>query len=169
MIPTEFIYIIGCTIILLIAPFLPSSILMLLDNIVIRILLIGLLIYMVRIGPTAAIVVFMTISVLFLERNRHKVKDALKKLDLMEIPAFADIHEAYKKTMPVDVPEFDAPILKEVDFMPHETCDSSHFEPVDVSINQKSVLSTIYPLAEKTDSLYEKMGFGHVDGVETVE
>ena len=169
MIPTELIYIAVSTVILLVAPFLPSSVFMLLDHIVIRIAVVCLLIYMVRVGPTAAIIVFMTISALFLERNRRKVGDALKKLDDMEVPKFAEVHEAYKKTMPVDVPEFSVPVPKEVDFIPHETCDSHQFEPVDVSINQKTVLSTIYPLDGRTDSLYEKMGFGHVDGVETVE
>ena len=56
----------------------------------------------------------------------------------------------------------------ETDFLPHETGENQDFEPVDVTINQKSVLSTIYPLDERTDELYEKMGFGHVDNVETM-
>jgi hypothetical protein len=162
MIPIELIYIGICAAILLASPFLPSSILMILDNIVVRVLMVCFLIYVVRIGPTAAIIALMTIAVLFLERNRRKVSHAITKLDAMEVPAFADVHEAYRKTMPVDVPAFDVPVAKEVDFMPHETCDTDAFEPVDVSINQKAVLSTIYPLDERTDNLYEKMGFGHI-------
>lgn len=165
MLPNELIYIIVCVIILLTAPYLPSSVLMLLDNIVVRILMIGLLVYMVRSGPTVSILVLMTIAALFLERNRRKVGEALKKLDAMEVPKFADVQEAYKKTMPVDVPEFSEPTHEETDFMPHETCDSDAFEPVDETINQKAVLSTIYPLDQKADNLYEKMGFGHVEGL----
>jgi len=138
---------------------------MLLDNIVVRILMIGLLVYMVRSGPTVSILVLMTIAALFLERNRRKVGEALKKLDAMEVPKFADVQEAYKKTMPVDVPEFSEPTHEETDFMPHETCDSDAFEPVDETINQKAVLSTIYPLDQKADRLYEKMGFGHIEGL----
>ena len=147
------------------SPFLPSSLLMVLDHIAVRVALLCFLIYTVRIGPTVAILSLMAMAILFLERNRRKVGDALKKLDAMEVPNFADLHEAYKKTMPVDVPDFDVPVPKEVDFMPHDTCDTDDFEPVDVSINRKEVLSTIYPLAERTDELYEKMGFGHVEGM----
>ena len=169
MIPTELMYIMGCTAILVASPFLPSSLLFLLDNIVIRILMVVLLVYVVRIGPTAAIIVFMTVSVLFLERNRRKVGDAIKKLDAMEVPKHADVKEAYKKTMPVDVPSFSVPDSVESDFLPHDTHISDEFEPVDTSINQKSVLSTIYPLNESVDELYEKMGFGHIDGVHTME
>ena len=168
MLPTELLCVIVGAIIIIIAPFLPCEGLFLLDNIIVRILLVALLVYSVRFGTTVGIITFMSIAILFLERNRRKVKEALTKLDHMEVPKFADVHEAYRKTMPVDVPEFDVPVPKEVDFMPHETCDTDFFEPVDVSINQKGVLSTIYPLDERTDSLYEKMGFGHVDHVETV-
>jgi hypothetical protein len=164
MLPTVMCVII-CGIIIVSAPFLPCNGLFLLDNIVVRIAMVGVLLYAIQFGTTVGILVLMTIAVLFLERNRRKVGEALKKLDAMEVPKFADVHEAYKKTMPVDVPAFDVPIPKEVDFMPHETCENDAFEPVDASINRKEVLSTIYPLAERTDSLYEKMGFGHVEGM----
>ena len=162
MVPSEIIYIILFTVILLIAPLLPTSLLLLLDNIVIRIAMVALLLYTVRFGSTVTIVAFITISALFLERNRRKVGEALKKLEAMEVPKHATVEEAYKKTMPVEVPEFSAPVDEEADFTPHETCTSGEFEPVDSTINQKAVLSTIYPLAERTDELYEKMGFGHV-------
>lgn len=162
MVPSEIIYIILFTVILLIAPLLPTSFLLLLDNIVIRIAMIALLLYTVRFGSTVTIVAFITISALFLERNRRKVGEALKKLEAMEVPKHATVEEAYKKTMPVEVPEFSAPVEEEADFTPHDSSTSGEFEPVDSTINQKAVLSTIYPLAERTDELYEKMGFGHV-------
>jgi hypothetical protein len=162
MVPTELIYIILCIVILLVAPLLPTSLLLVLDNIVIRIAMVALLLYTVRLGSTVTIIAFITISALFLERNRRKVGEALRKLDAMEVPKHADVEVAYEKTMPVDVAAFSAPVEEESDFIPHETCTSGEFEPVDSTINQKAVLSTIYPLAERTDELYEKMGFGHV-------
>jgi membrane protein implicated in regulation of membrane protease activity len=168
MYPTELVYIIICTILILLSSFLPTGILLLLDNIIVRIALVFLLLYVVRVGSTAAIIVFMTIAILYLERNRRKVEIARKKLDAMEVPKHASVKEAYKKTVPVEVPEFDMADGTETDFLPHETREDQGFEPVDVTINQKSVLSTIYPLDERTDELYEKMGFGHVDEVETV-
>jgi hypothetical protein len=166
MLSMERMYLIGCMIAIMTAPFVPASILFLLDHIVIRILIVCLLVYVVRFGPTVSIFVVMALAGLFLERNRRKVGEALDKLDAMEVPKFADIHEAYKKTMPVDVPAFDVPVPKEVDFMPHETCDTDAFEPVDVSINQKAVLRSIYPLEGSAGELYEQMGFGHVEGVQ---
>lgn len=168
MYPAELVYIIICTILILVSSFLPTELLLLLDNIIVRIALVFLLLYVVRVGSTAAIIVFMTVAILYLERNRRKVSIARKKLDAMEVPKYASVHEAYKKTVPVDVPEFDMAEPKEIDFLPHETGENQDFEPVDVTINQKSVLSTIYPLDERADELYEKMGFGHVDAVETL-
>ena len=152
MTPTELTYITVCGIIMVTSQFLPSSLLFLLDNIVVRILAVCLLIY-----------------VLFLERNRRKVGEALKKLDAMEVPKHADVSVAYEKTAPVDVPSFSIPESVESDFLPHDTHISDVFEPVDVSINQKAVLTTIYPLNELADELYEKMGFGHIEGVHTME
>ena len=169
MIPTEVICLILGTVILLVSPLLPTSLLLLLDNIVIRIAFVCLLLYLLRFGSTVPIIAFIAIAALFLERNRRKVGEALKKLDAMEVPKFADVDEAYEKTMPVDVPSFSTPISDDSDFLPQENAETNTFEPVDISINQKEVLSTIYPLDERTDELYEKMGFGHVDGVETME
>ena len=168
MYPTELVYIIICTILILMSSFLPTKLLLLLDNIIVRIALLCFLLYVIRVGSTATIIVFMTIAILYLERNRRKVANALKKLDAMEVPKYATVEEAYKKTAPVDVPAFDVATPEEIEFLPHDTHVLDSFEPVDVSINQKAVLSTIYPLAERTDELYEKMGFGHVDTVETV-
>ena len=69
MIPTELLYIIISIGILLVTPFLPCNCLMILDNIVIRILMVCLLIYVVQYGSTVTIIVFMAIAALFLERN----------------------------------------------------------------------------------------------------
>ena len=168
MYPIELVYFAVCTIIIILSSFLPTNLLLLLDNIIVRIAFIALLIHTMQVGPTAGIIVFMTIAILYLERNRRKVSNALKKLDDMEVPKYATVEEAYKKTAPVDVPAFDVATPEEIEFLPHDTHVLDSFEPVDVSINQKAVLSTIYPLAERTDELYEKMGFGHVDTVETV-
>lgn len=169
MYPTELIYFTVCTVIILASSFLPCELLFLLDNLIIRIALVLFLVYVIRIGSTASIIVFVTICVLFLERNRRKVKNALKKLDAMEVPKYADVNVAYDKTMPVEVPEFDTPITDENEYIPDETPATHEFEPVDISINQKTVLNTIYPLNEPVDELYEKMGFGHVDGVYTMQ
>jgi hypothetical protein len=78
-----------------------------------------------------------------------------------------------QQTVPVN--DFDKPDEEEFDYMPHETCKSGNFEPVAPSINEKAVLSTIYPLrksgpeaGDASTDLYEQLGFGHIKGVETV-
>jgi hypothetical protein len=161
--------IIVCIIIILGTPMIPTFFLLLLDQLLIRIgCLVALLYTTQRLGPTIGIIMFVTIASLYVERNRRKVGEALKKLDAMEVPKHASVTEAYKKTMPVDVPTFDDPGAKSIDFMPHNTRNSDEFEPIDVSINQKTVLRSIYPSDGQTE-LYERMGFGHVDGVETFQ
>jgi hypothetical protein len=133
------------------------------------------LLYLISIGPTAGIFGLMAIAALFLERNRRKVIVAAKKIDEMDInmPKQATVEEASKPQATVPVNKFDEPSEEETFFMPSDTCDTDNFEPVAPSINQKAVLSSIYPLGDPesgtgADELYEQLGFGHINGVETI-
>jgi hypothetical protein len=172
----EITYFIILAIIILITPILPANLLLLLDSILIRIGVVVLLLYLITIGPTAGILGLVAVGVLYLERNRHKIELAVKKLDAMDIsrPAQATVEEASKPQETVPVKPFDRPNNDEVDFLPdNEPCDITMFEPVAPSINQKSVLSSIYPLAGNesgsgSEQLYEKLGFGHIPDVETL-
>lgn len=159
-------------------PFLPSILLLQLDNILIRVALVLLLLYLIRLGPTAGILGLMAIALMFLERNRRKVAVAAKKIDLMDFdrPAQATVEEEGEPQKTVPVREFDKPQDEESDFFPKETCDSGNFEPVAPSINEKAVLSTIYPLNKSgpeagtgSNTLFEKLGFGHIPGVKMVD
>lgn len=173
----ELTYFIVLTVIILFSQFLPTKLLLLLDNIVIRILIVLLLLYLINLGPTAGILGLMAIAVMYLERNKRKVLVAAKKLDSMDWGESrpATVEEESKPQTTVPVNKFDTPEDEEFDYMPHDTCDSDNFEPVAPSINEKAVLSTIYPLnksgpeaGDGSDELYEKLGFGHIPGVETV-
>jgi hypothetical protein len=174
---TELTYFIVLTVIILFSQFLPTDLLLLLDNFLVRILVVILLLYLISLGPTAGILGLMAISIMYLERNKRKVVVATKKLDEMDWnrPQQATVEEASKPQTTVPVNEFDSPNEEESDFFPDETCDSGNFEPVAPSINEKAVLSTIYPLnkygpeaGDGSDQLFEKLGFGHIPGVETV-
>jgi hypothetical protein len=174
---TELTYFIVLTVIILFSQFLPTWLLLSLDNIIVRIAIVMLLLYLISIGPTAGILGLVAVSMIYLERNRRKVVVAAKKLDSMDWTRseFATVEEASKPQTTVPVNEFDKPDDFESDFLPHETCDSGNFEPVAPSINEKAVLSTVYPLpggrtesASASDDLYEQLGFGHIQGVETV-
>jgi len=175
---TELLYFVVFTVIILFSQFLPTGVLMILDNIVVRVGIVALLLYLISQGPTAGILGLLTISIMFLERNRRKVIVATKKIDLMDfdMPKQATVEEEGQPQTTVPVNEFDTPEDIETDFLPHETCNSGNFEPVAHTINQKAVLSTIYPFNKSgpesgtaSDKLFEALGFGHVQGVKTVD
>jgi hypothetical protein len=173
----ELSYFIVLTVIILFSQFLPTGLLLLLDNFIARIAIVLMLLYLISLGPTAGILGLIAVSVIYLERNRRKVVIAAKKIDMMDWsrPEQATVEEASKPQTTVPVNEFDKPEEEEFDYMPHDTCDSDNFEPVAPTINEKAVLSTIYPLNRNgpesgtaADQLYEDLGFGHIAGVETV-
>ena len=172
----EVTYFIVFAIIILLSPFFPTPLLLLLDSIVARIAAILLLLYLISMGPTVGIMGLMAFSLLYLERNRRKVKIAAKKIDLMDFSEHATVKQASTPQRTVPVNEFDTPVHTETSAIPQDdTCDITNFEPVAPTINEKAVLATIYPLnkgapesGSASDELFEKLGFGHVDGVETM-
>ena len=177
MFRNEIQYFVVLTILILLAPFLPSGLLILLDHFVVRLVMIAALLYCIHIGPTVAIFGLVAISALYLERNRRKVGLALEKLDAMEVPHApqATVEQASTPQKTVPVREFDIPAPTESVYVPEDdgSDQDSNFEPVAPSINQKAVLSTIYPLSSSSSGsgaqhLFEKMGLGHIDGVETL-
>lgn len=178
MYQTELIYFIVLTFVIVFSPFLPTNFLLLLDYMVVRIIMVILLLYLIRVGPMAGIIGLMTICLMYLERNRRKVAVAIKKLDAMDPkrPSQATVKEASQPQKTVPVNEFATPDSEETSYLPEDnTCDITNFEPVAPTINQKAVLSTIYPLSKNapeagtaSTQLYEELGFGHVPGVQTV-
>lgn len=164
--PTELIYFVICTFIILFSQFLPSEVLLPLDNFIVRIIIVIILLYLTGVGPTAGIMGLLAISSMYLERNRRKVIIATKKLDLMDFSRKnATVDEASRPQTTVPVNDFDTPNRKEVEYMPRKT--SINFEPILPSINEKAVLTSVYP-SKNPDKLYETLGFGHVKDLETV-
>jgi len=174
----EVTYFIVFAIIILLCPFFPTGLLLLLDNIVVRVSAILLLLYFMGIGPTVGIFALIAFSLLYLERNRRKVKIAAKKLDEMDFYSSrpATVQEASEPQKTVPVNEFDKPVPTETPNIPQDdTCDITNFEPVAPTINEKEVLASIYPLnrgqpesGSAADELFEQLGYGHVDGVRTM-
>ena len=95
--PTEFIYFVVLMGIVVSAPYLPTSLLLWLDHLVIRIAVIVVLLYTMNLGYSVGLFVFLAIAILFLERNRRKVEVALQALDAMEVPVHpqATVEEAH--------------------------------------------------------------------------
>lgn len=173
---SELTYFIVLSLIIILTPLLPTSLLLLLDSVIVRIGVVLLLLYLISMGPTAGIFGLMAVCVVYLERNRRKVSLAKQKLDKMDFtksrPATVEEASTPQKTVPVR--SFDQPDNNETEFLPdNEPCDITMFEPVAPSINEKTVLSTVYPLGNNesgsgSNDLYEKLGFGHINGVETM-
>jgi len=167
----EVSYFVVLAIVILLSQLAPSKLLLLLDNAIVRASIVLFLLYLVHIGPTAGIFGLMAICILYLERNRYKVALAVQKLDMMDtgFDKHATVQEAAEPQKSVPVQPFDHPNTDISDYLPHEGNESSGFEPVAPTINQKAVLSSIYPSgsASGSDTLFEKLGFGHLDGVET--
>lgn len=177
---SELPYFIVFAIIILITPFLPSSILLSFDLLIIRIAVVLLLLYLIRVGPTAGLFGLFAIGIIYLERNRRKALSAKSKLNMMDIntPPQMSVNEESipQKTVPV-VP-FSTPLSdNELPFLPSDDTGSDNFEPVGESINMKDILHTSYPssgyqpgagASNELDDLYENNGFGHLPGVETL-
>jgi hypothetical protein len=178
MFQTEIYYFVVLAVLILSTPFLPSRLLLLLDNLIVRLGMVILLLYFVNVGPTVGVFGLVAIAVLYLERNRRKVGVALKKLDQMDVhlPPQATIKEASTPQKTVPVASFDNPDHDLSSYIPDdESYDITNFEPVAPTINQKAVLTTVYPLASNQNGsaaasqhLYEKLGFGHLPNVETL-
>jgi len=173
----ELLYFVVLTVLILTSQFIPTAVLLVLDNIIIRVAIVIVLLYLISIGPTAGILGLVAVAVLYLERNRRKVVAAAKKLDSMDNsrPEQATVEEEAQPQKTVPVNEFDKPQDEETNYFPTETCKSGNFEPVAPTINEKAVLSTIYPLNKTgpeagvgSNKLFEELGFGHIRGVETV-
>jgi hypothetical protein len=175
MFRNEIHYFVILAVLTLSTPFLPSRLLYVLDNVLVRLLMIAALLYCIHIGPTVGIFGLIAISVLYLERNRRKVGQALEKLDAMEVPKApqATVEEASTPQKTVPVRQFDTAVPVESTYVPEEDMDDLNFEAVAPTINQKAVMSTIYPLSSNSSGsgsqhLFEKMGLGHLSNVETL-
>lgn len=176
---TELLSFVVFVVIILLSSFLPSNVLLLLDYLIVRVLMIIALLYFMNIGPTAGLFCLMAFAVLFMERNRRKISMAKDKLDKLDVhqPTQAPVEIAYLPQQTVPVASFDRADPVETEFAPQNNSDSSsnvfdaaEFEPVDSTINQKVVLSSIYThgSASSSQKLYESLGLGHIHGVETI-
>lgn len=166
-----------------VTPFLPTSILLLLDVLLVRIGLAVLLLYFTAVGPVATVFGFVAIALLFMERNRRKVQGGLKRWEEMEAisgkATGAPVEEAHRAQTTVRVAPMDTPRGEETAYSPmegeatgpEEPLDVSVFEPVAPTQNEKVVLASAYPVSHRSasstasmESIYEQLGVGHVLG-----
>jgi predicted membrane metal-binding protein len=125
----------------LVIPFLPWQILMLTDFILVRVVLLILFLAAINISPQVGMLSLASISFLFIERNKRKVKhiQSVMQQSTPDSPAIAGIQSP--ETAP-EQPAFDTPVEKNISFSPQEDSGDNSFSPVARSMNQKEVLPT---------------------------
>jgi len=131
----------GLVVSFFVIPFLPWQILMLSDLLLVRfILLVGFL-AAVGVSPTCGILSLAVIGLLFIERNKAKMrylKRSMQQSD-MESPAIQSIQTP--ETAP-EQPAFEKPVETSVPFFPQEDSGDNMFYPVSASMNEKQPLPT---------------------------
>ncbi len=172
--------------VVVVVPFLPTNGLLLLDWLPVRILMAVLLLYFTSVGPVVAVFGFVSIALLYMERNRRKVQGGLKKWEELEAISGnlsgAPVEEAHRAQSTVRVAPMEMPRGEETEYAPleegggatgpEEPLDVSIFEPVAPTQNEKVVLASAYPVSHQAvsstasmESIYEQLGVGHIRGM----
>jgi len=141
------------------SPVIPTMALLLLDNIVVRVLVVVALLYAVSEGPLIGLATLVTIGLLFIERNRHKVLNAKFKFEqIMEAsdsPQMTVEQEGVPQNT-VKVREFDEADGREAIFLPGKNTGNDEFNRVPWSeeLNDKRALKTV-PIGNKSAYLFK--------------
>lgn len=122
-------------------PYLPRSILILTDTLLVRIALLTGLISSAYMSPVNAIASFAVIAMLFVERNNIKMRHLERAMQQSgpDSPAIQSIETP--ETAP-EQPPFDQPTVRGIPFMPQDDSGDNSFAPVSESMNQKFPLPT---------------------------
>jgi hypothetical protein len=141
------------------APVIPASVLLLLDNIVVRIAVVLALLFAITQGPLIGLATLVAIGLLFIERNRHKVIRARNKFErIMEAsdsPQMTVEQEGVPQNT-VKVREFDEADGREMIYLPGKNTGSDEFHRVPWSeeLDDKRVLKTV-PIGNKSAPLFK--------------
>jgi hypothetical protein len=141
------------------SPVIPTMALLLLDNIVVRVLVVAALLYSITQGPLIGLATLVAIGLLFIERNRHKVSLARNKFEqIMEAsnsPQMTVEQEGVPQNT-VKVREFDEADGREAIFLPGKNTgnDEFHRVPWSEELNDKRALKTV-PIGNKSAYLFK--------------
>lgn len=141
------------------SPVIPTMALLLLDNIVVRVLVVAALLYSITQGPLIGLATLVAIGLLFIERNRHKVSLAKTKFErIMEAsdsPQMTVEQEGVPQNT-VKVREFDEADGREAIFLPGKNTgnDEFHRVPWSEELNDKRALKTV-PIGNKSAYLFK--------------
>jgi hypothetical protein len=131
----------GLILVFFLIPYLPKELLLLLDNIFVRIAVIVGLLALVHISPLASVAGFLVVALLFIERNKAKIKSVRRVMEQVMEPSPA-IEEIVSSPTAPPQPEFEVPVKNEMDFFPKEESGDNTFTPVAESQDTKQPLPT---------------------------
>jgi hypothetical protein len=134
-------FLLGHLVAFFIIPYLPRSVLLLTDNILMRIVLLAFLLQSAYVSPVTGIASFMLIAFLFIERNKAKMNhfERIMSQSTMESPAIQSIETPSSAP---DQPRFEVPLVQSHPFMPQDDSGDDRFAPVAESLNEKQPLPT---------------------------
>lgn len=122
-------------------PYIPRKLLILTDNLLVRLVLLAWLVSSAYVSPLVAIATFIIIALLFVERNKYKVNhiQSMMELSSADSPAIQQI--VSPPTAPPQ-PPFEDPSERSIPFMPQDDTGDDSFAPVDKTMNEKIPLPT---------------------------
>lgn len=125
-------------VLLFMIPLLPESILLLTDNLLVRILLVLALLGSSFFGPYVLLVTFIVVLALFGLRNHLKVN---KIIIPQEIQQLAPVEQP-EAQVAIEQPSYEEPTQDMYEFAPQEDTGSNEFSPVGESIDEKVVFDS---------------------------
>lgn len=158
----ELTYILVLAGIILLAPSLPTNLLMILDTLIFRLASILLILYAINLGPHIGLMTLLVVGLLYLERNRRKIQIAASRINKMDnndgIAPYATVEQASKPQNTVPVRDFNEPEDLSLHFLPNDHMGSDEFHSVGgESLNDKIALASA-PLGEDAASMFEDIG-----------
>lgn len=132
---------VGLILAIFLIPSLPRGLLILLDNLLIRIALFLGLLSIASLSPMTAIVGFIVVAMLFIERNKYKVQQVKRSMEQSDETSPAIESIVTPETAPYQ-PPFRTPEVDSIDFFPQEDSGDNSFYPVAESQDHKQPLET---------------------------
>jgi len=127
---------------LFIIPFLPNSVLLLTDNLIVRTILMGFVLASSLYGPYVLLLSFIVVLAIFGLRNNIKINRIVPP----SVSSLPDISVENKiEPVPVQEASLEKPIERSYEFGPQDDTGDNSFAPVDISINQKVVMPSVKP------------------------
>ena len=134
-------YLTGIVIALFVVPYLPKSLLLMTDMLLVRLALLAFLIQAAYVSPIVGIAGFILLAFIFIQRNKAKMGylEKVMSQSTMESPAIESIETP--ETAP-EQPSFSRPVVESHQFMPQDDSGDDSFAPVAESLNTKQPLPT---------------------------